>query len=370
MLRLPPTVPPCARPPNPRPGRFRRAFTLIEILVVIAVIALLIGLLVPALSQARSTARSVAELASLSQLTKTNAAYSNDFRDAVIPCHINKWWIWWQSCDADMFPPDPEDPTVRVTNDAMRPWTWRLIGYGAQPVKDAFVLSKNDYADFRDRGSAGRTFSGGLASYPDSSYVGSVAVHPSFGMNGVFFGGDNNHCAFTGQGRTRCGYTGMMPESNTRPNGGVFYLTRVAQAQLPSSLITWAASRASDVTGTGYFANGQNPSDGPNLRDGFYKVLPPASVPFASSADHQEFGSVTLRPGWTAAPGNDRYDASLPPSTFGYLNARYFKTVAAARLDGSASRMTIEQLRNMKCWDNFAINNTNWTTGVYTWRHR
>src|SRR5437868_3978528 len=104
----------------------RPAFSLIELLVVIAVVALLIGLLVPALGKARDSGRSVIELSSISQLAKTHASYAVDFKDAVIPCHLNKWWIWWQSCDTNMFPTDPEDSSCRITMDAMKPWTMRL----------------------------------------------------------------------------------------------------------------------------------------------------------------------------------------------------------------------------------------------------
>lgn len=356
-------------PPATSRRLLARGLTLIELLVIIAIITLLVALLVPSLASARDSARSAVEISTISQLGKTHAAYTNDFKDAIIPCRINKWWIWWNVCDTDMHPPDPEDRSVRLTNEAMRPWTWRLIGYNPESVAGAYVMSRGDWAEFRARGSAGRTVSSGLASYTDSTYVGAVATHPSFGMNGVFFGGDNNHCAFTGVGRTRCG-TGMLPESNQRNNGGLFYLTRASRAQFPSLLITWAASRAADVSGTSYFSNGQGVADGPRIRDGFYKVLPPATVPFSTSADHQENGSPSMRPGWAAAAANNRYDPKLPPSTFGYLNARYFRTVATTCLDGSARRLTLAQLRDMKRWDNYAVENTHAQTGVYTWRGR
>ena len=72
--------------------------------------------------------------------------------------------------------------------------------------------------------------------------------------------------------------------------------------------------------------------------------------------------------GWsttTPQPWNRRNS----PSTYGYLNARYFNTVAITRVDASARRMSIDQLRDMRVWDNFAAENTN-TSGVYQWRPR
>ena len=74
-----------------------------------------------------------------------------------------------------------------------------------------------------------------------------------------------------------------------------------------------------------------------------------------------------MMPGWTTAATNV-YNPRLAPSTWGYLNPRHFGTVAVTRLDASAGRMKLDDLRNMRYWDNYAVENTR--TGTYTWRPR
>lgn len=345
----------------------RRAFTLIELLVVIAVIALLIGILLPGLRHARDTARSVKELSSISQAAKVNASYSLDYADEIIPVRIPKYWIWWNVCDSRMYPPDPVDRTFRITREAMRTWPWRLVGYSGTPVEGVWIIDKAESATLRARGNAGRTPEGvNLASYQDSTFVGAFSEHPSFGFNGVFVGGDSNYSAFKQHGMTKCGVDSILPGRNPRSSGGMFYVTRTSDTRFPSDLITMAASRAGDVSGTGYHGNGQSLAD--NLlasRDGFYKVLPPSSVP-TTEPDHGV--AYAMAPGWSpTAP--TVFDRRRVQSTWGYLNPRYFGTVAVTKFDASAKRMTLAELKNMRLWDNFAIDNTS-AAGVYTWRPR
>ncbi|HYE63889.1 MAG TPA: type II secretion system protein [Phycisphaerales bacterium] len=350
----------------------RRAFTLIELLVVIAIVALLIAVLLPALGKAREAARSALELSSISQLAKVNATYSNDFKDTIIPGRISKYWIWWQNCGTDMFPNDPFDNRSRISHESMRNWTWRLAGYANLSVDQVLVINKQDNADFRARGYNGRAlYQHNRYTYPDTSFVGAVATHPSFGMNTVFFGGDCNHSAFKMHGMTPCGWDGIVGDRNPMSQGGQFYRTKSTDVRFPSNLLTFAASRAADVSGTGYWSNGRNPADAgtttPNIiRDGFYKVLPPTNIP-VSDPDHG-FG-YSLAPGWQGA-ANQPFTPRTPPSQYGYLNPRYFKTVANTRLDASAGRLKLDELRDMKYWDDFAAENTHPTTRVYTWRPR
>jgi prepilin-type N-terminal cleavage/methylation domain-containing protein len=333
----------------------RRAFTLIELLVVIAIIALLIGILLPSLGEARALARALAEKAALDQYHKVYATYYREYRDAVIP-GANHWsWTHWSpgglNSDIDMTTASPYDPkTRRAYGSAIKTYTLGLWAFSGNDL-NTVMIDKNTLAAFRTRPISGgaETYGGTTFTYYGAtSLPAAIAFHPSWGMNTVYVGGDYSFGAHRRSGR---------PGPNTRASGGAFYVTEAFTVRQPSELLIFASSRGGDVAESGaWHSYGASAPNSGTLRPGYFSVKPPTAHPSGRSS-----GPSPVSLGGTPwSTSNVFTTRGTQPSTWGNLSARHFRKVTTAVFDGSVELQSLEDLRDMRKWSNFA-DRPNWT---------
>jgi len=343
--------------PRLSPRTTGRAFTLIELLVVIAIIALLLGILLPGLSKAKQTARMLAEQVAEKQVQLAATAYAVDSRDKFLPGYIHWSWAHPHQGSVNMMPGDPNDPRKLMEGTAIKTWPWHLIASGYF-VAENLMIDKATMAEFRKR-PAGNGGGGATNSYGSESFQGAIAWHPSFGMNSVYVGGDYNNGAF--------GLADGAPGGNPQLAGGLFYVSRMDQVRQPTQLINFCSSRGGDVEQGGWFSYGLNMPDNTSKQwPGYYYVEPPRQHPRATTravTNAPAKTSLNLGGGWTA-PANDnnwRTRGTIPqPSYWGMLHPRHFSKVAAVMVDGHVQMLSLEELRDMRRWANWA-HKPDWT---------
>ena len=268
--------------------RLVRAFTLVELLVVMAVVGVMVSVLLPALAKARKAANSTRDLAAGQSLATAYAVYAQENRDSVLPAYLPATWTQPS--------PPPGDPSFEVLDDQGSPvygtpaqrYPWRLwpsLNYDIRGLyKDPEILSR-----FKQRS--------------DFQYVASLS--PSFGLNGMFMGGDSTI--------DRRGFNATFTKQF-----GQFYITRIDQPMRPSDLLVFATSHGIDP-------------DGGQLVKGFFRIDPPMRA--------------TGSRWWT-----DPAESSVNPAATGYVDFRHSGKAATVMFDGHATLSGFAQLDDMRRW--------------------
>ncbi|MDC0429480.1 hypothetical protein OAL71_02770 [Phycisphaerales bacterium] len=261
-----------------------------ELLTGIAAIAILIALVIHAATSVRSASERASEMASARSLGIAWAGYATDHRGAVLPGYASGF----EAVDAN-----GGSIATQTVPIAAKRWPLRLAPYLGHDLVSLYSGTARDYATE-------------IASLPtdDSLYV--VSAFPSFGMNSVFVGGDENFG----------GFSGIFLETFGR-----FYAQRLSNVRRPDQLIVFASSRT----------NESNPGSSGPIREGFFRVLPPA---------------------WTGSLWGEEFDPEDAASA-GFVSPRHRQgdseeVAIVTTVDGGVSTSTIDELRDLRRWSNIA----------------
>jgi type II secretory pathway pseudopilin PulG len=267
-------------------------FTIVELLTGIAAVAILIAVVIHAATAVRNASERASEMASARSLGIAWAGYATDHRGAVLPGYASGF----EAVDAN-----GESIAAQTVPIAARRWPLRLAPYLGHDLVSLYSGVDRDYATE-------------IATLPDDDALYAVSTFPSFGMNSVFVGGDENFG----------GYSDIFRETFGR-----FYVERLSNVQRPDRLIVFATSRTDESTPG---------STGP-VREGFFRVLPPA---------------------WTTPLWDEEFDPEDCGSA-GFVSPRHRKgdseeVAIVTTVDGGVSTSTIDELRDLRRWSNSAGN--------------
>jgi len=244
-------------------GMSRNAFTLVELLVVITIVMLLVGLVSVGSQAALNAARKAEEISAARTLITAYLATAVENNGRYLAAY-----------DRSVGEVVLDDGQV-VGGPAANRYPYRLHPYLGNTFEGSVLLDKN-------------------RSQIDTTSHYEVSLHPAFGINYIFVGGD------------------------VQSDGSISHHAEC--------ITTFGRASSSPLV---FATAGMEGEDGETI-EGFNLLEPP-----------QVFG-----PAWASVAWSE--DAS--PSQYGGLHARHGDKVIAAFLDGSVRQLTVEELRDMRLW--------------------
>ena len=267
-------------------------FTLVELLVVLAILALILAFLLPALSRLRATSERAREIAAARMLMGAWQQYTLDSEGALLPGYKS---------GLPAYDAHREPIATQTIGVAANRWVWRLAPYIGHDF-NALYIGEHERV-LRE-----------LELSDTSNYLYQTSVYPSFGLNSVWVGGDENFGGFNNA------FLGLY---------GKFYVTRMSEISQPASLIVFASARTNDDGSGGESAT---------ITEGYFRVRSPF------------FDTRT----WSA-----QY-AALDPASWGNLSNRNGGEIVSGCADGHAEARVPEALDDMRLWSNGATSKS-WT---------
>ena len=251
------------------------AFTLVELMVVLAIVALLATVTTGVVMTALGSGRQAKEINAGRQLMIAHQRYAQANDDRLIPGYSND--VAYNERGEELFSP------------VSSRYPWRLAPYFEY---DMNLLYGNDRKRLKADQARGEV---------DYTYAASVT--PSFGINGVFVGGDNQM---------------LNPSGKAAKVYGDFCLRRAAHAADPTRLIVFATAAY---------------DSGTQRVPGYFRVEPP------------KLQSDRWDPVWK--PGS-------PAAAYGQVDFRHRNRAVTAQLDGHVETLEFVVMKDMRRWSNQA----------------
>lgn len=279
-----------------------RGFTLVEVLVTIGLIVLVVSVAMPMVSAVQRVGLRTREAAALRQVLTGWVSYATDSKGALLPGFRSGLPVY-QADGA----PIPSTVAGSISELEAR-FPWRLLPYLGHTFQSLYV---NESAERLQE----------LQSSDPAQFYYLTSLYPSFGLNSVWVGGDQQRYGFM---------PATLPNGAANPLHG-FYVSRLSGIVHPGRLTVFTSSRTNATVDGG-------------MREGYFRVESPRFLANQAAT-------------WAAV-----YDP-LQPASCGGISTRSGSEVLAGTADGATAWESVDTMRDMRRWADRATS-ADWGIGA------